>query len=127
MFSLLVSLCSILSLADTGKVVYQQDFQSGNSDILFPATPAPGVKNGTAVVTTEGTNKFLKFTTHTGTDVNGYFNANFGPAVKDFDLEFKLKPDILIIIIILAISIIGGVSTTFVYEKKKSNKIKFKA
>ncbi len=95
MFFLLVSLYSISSLAETGKVVYQQDFQSGNSDILLPVAPAPGVPNGTAVVTTEGTNKFLKFTTTTGADENGYFDAYFGPVVKDFDLELKLRPDLI--------------------------------
>ena len=80
-----------VSAADSGTVVYSEDFQDNATDIQVWGTDPSVV--GTMTIATEGTNKFLKCVTSTGDGENGYTHTAFGPTLRNFDFECRFRPD----------------------------------
>lgn len=91
--TMLLTVCPLSVFAATaGTVVYQEDFQSGKTDIVAWNDDPSQV--GHVSIATEGSNKFLKCVTSTGDGANGYTaTAPFGTSLKDFDLECSVRPD----------------------------------
>ena len=74
-----------------GAVVYSEDFQDNTTDIVVWGEDPAVV--GTMTIASEGSNKLLKCVTSTGDGENGYTHTAFGPALKEFDFEFRMRPD----------------------------------
>lgn len=83
--------CSGFMVSAAGAVVYSEDFQDNTTDIqVWGEDPAVV---GTMTIVSEGSNKLLKCVTSTGDGENGYTHTAFGPALKEFDFECRLRPD----------------------------------
>ncbi len=98
---LILSLMLPVSAADTGTVLYEEDFESGKNEFINQNPE----NDGTSEIVEENGNKFLRMTTNTGDGDNGYLHF-WGPYAEDgttlrlnmtgdWDYTLRVLPDFI--------------------------------